>query len=711
MNAITRRQKNGGRQMPPIFLTPFFCLLLTFARAVEVPPGFAVETLATGLNAATAFALAPDGRIFLADQTGPLRIWKDGALLPTPALDLSARLDTWWERGLVGITLDPDFPRTPHIFLLYVKKQPYPHHILARFTLDGDTIDPASEKILLEGDDQTLVARRQPAGHQGGPLRFGPDGKLYVALGEQSAERLSQSLEHLQGKILRLNRDGTIPADNPFFTRTTGKYRAIWAYGLRNPFGLAFQTETRRLFATDVGLTSWEEVNEIIPGANYGWPLAEGMSDDPSFRNPLHAYPPAIGRSIVGAAFCPRSPAAVDANAWPAAWRGKFFFADWAANFVKALDPESPAQVTTFARGLNGPVALEFAADGSLLVLNRGTIWRDGNKWKPASGSLVRLSYTGATNATTSAGVATTPTPAARTLRDENVFSSLAPLVTRDGFVEFSLIQPPWQPGATARRWLSLPMGSSLAINADGEFEYPAGAVVVQHYLVAKTGAPFETHVFRFETAPRSRLASARAFRWNAGGSDATLVEDGTVIPLPGDTAHRWLSPGYEQKLKLDATVIGFLLPLSPRQLDTAQLAAWSARGWLSPRLAPAELAAFPRLVSLDDPAAPLESRVRSYFDVNCALCHRPGGLARGHLDLRHATPNLAARLSAADLFAGDLGLTGARLLTPGDPEKSILYQRILRTDPFRMPAIAVNDDAQPILGTLAEWIRSLARP
>ncbi|HYV30498.1 MAG TPA: PQQ-dependent sugar dehydrogenase, partial [Candidatus Binatia bacterium] len=204
-------------------------------RAAEVPTGFVEETLATGLNAATAIAPAPDGRIFIADQTGPLRVWKDGRVLDRPALDLSGKLDTYWERGLVGVTLARDFPRTPHLFLLYVAKAPFTHHVVSRFTLSGDVADPASEKVLLQGDDQKLLGGSQPGGHQGGPIRFGPDGQLYVALGEQTAGKPSQSLSTLQGKILRLNPDGSIPEENPFFAQTTGKYRAIWALGLRNP--------------------------------------------------------------------------------------------------------------------------------------------------------------------------------------------------------------------------------------------------------------------------------------------------------------------------------------------------------------------------------------------------------------------------------------------------------------------------------------------
>src|SRR5260221_2083938 len=157
------------------------CMPPLRAFAVEVPPGFVAETLATNLNAATAIAPASDGRIFITDQTGKLLVWKGGGLLPTPALTL--HVTDYWERGLIGLTLHPEFPRTPHLFVLYVTDRPFVHHVLSRFTVKGDIVDPASELVLLEGDDQAKLGGTVPAGHQGGPLRFGAGGKLFVSIG------------------------------------------------------------------------------------------------------------------------------------------------------------------------------------------------------------------------------------------------------------------------------------------------------------------------------------------------------------------------------------------------------------------------------------------------------------------------------------------------------------------------------------------------
>ncbi|MEO8350263.1 MAG: PQQ-dependent sugar dehydrogenase [Chthoniobacteraceae bacterium] len=438
------------------------------ARAVDVPEGFTSDVLATELNAATAMAVAADGRVFIAEQTGLLRVWKDGRLLSKPALDLSERLDTYWERGLIGVALHPDFPHTPHLFVVYVAKEPFSHHVVSRFTVVGDQVDASSEHVLIEGDDQSKIGGTVPWGHQGGPLCFGPDGCLYLGLGEQTAGAPAQSLEALSGKILRLRADGRVPADNPFFDQTAGKYRAIWALGIRNPFGLAFQPGTARLFETDVGQTSWEEVNEIVRGGNYGWPEVEGAGGGDRFRDPIYSYPPAIGRSICGAAFVP------DAEQFPSAWRGRFFFVDWAANWLKALDPSRPEDVTTVATGLNGPVAVQPAPDGSLLVLNRATIWRDGKNWKPNTGSLLRL------RAGTSTDIITKKHAWEKTLGATGLFRSLRPIVLREEFGAFEINAEPWLPGMRVRRWISIPSGEALEVSGEGEFEFPKGTIVIQ---------------------------------------------------------------------------------------------------------------------------------------------------------------------------------------------------------------------------------------
>ncbi|HMJ66548.1 MAG TPA: PQQ-dependent sugar dehydrogenase, partial [Candidatus Binatia bacterium] len=627
---------------------------------------------------------APDGRVFIAEQTGTLRVVKDDKLLPAPFLTVT--VDSYWERGLIGVTLDPDFPKTSHIFVLYVAAQPYPHHRLSRFTAEGDRALPGSEVILFEGDDQTKLGGTIPAGHQGGPIRFGPDGKLYVALGEQTAGKPSQSLDSLLGKILRLNPDGSIPEDNPFSNETTGKYRAIWARGLRNPFSLAFRGGTGKLFVNDVGQSSWEEINVIERGGNYGWPVNEGISTNRNFINPVHAYPPVIGRSITGGIFY--NPLVAQ---FPSNYAGKYFFLDYMAHWLRVLDPRDSQKSSLFAKNLNGPVALDLAPDGSLYVLNRAA-WVKDNRFVTNSGSLMRIRYNG-----TAQPIASFP----KRLSQTDLFADVADLKLRPGFVSFELNAPIWLPGVSAQRWLRLPDGNRIHLGSNGDLSLPAGSVVIQHFDA--TGRKLETHVYWCRD---SNCYRAAAYRWNSAGDDAALVEDGEVIAI-GSKRH-WYSPGTEECLRPETTVSGFVLQLNARQINRATLRHWNELGMLEPTLSNSDLASLEQLEPLNNERASPELRVRSWLDANCAVCHQPGGPSRGLFDARFSTPLNSQNLINGELVAGDLGVAGARVIVPGSPEKSILYQRLKRTDFFRMPPVSVNDEPPPVLPILAEWIRSL---
>jgi putative heme-binding domain-containing protein len=348
---------------------------------IMLPQGFTWARVATGITGATAMAVASDGRVFVCEQTGALRVVKGGRLLERPFVTL--RVDSTWERGLIGVALDPGFATNNYVYVTYVVPKPNPHHRVSRFTARGDVAAADSESILIEGDDQTKLGGEVPAGHQGGAIHFGKDGKLYVALGEQTAGAPSQAMDSLLGKLLRINADGSIPEDNPFYGKARGKYRAIWALGLRNPFTFAVQEETGRIFINDVGQAAWEEIDEGFPGANYGWPASEGPTTDRRFRGPVHSYPVA---SIAGGAFCPTA----GSGGFPAHFRGRYFFADFVKGWIKHLDPEHPEKVETFATGLARPVDLQFGPDGSLYVLERDAWVIDGN-FRPGTGLLLQI--------------------------------------------------------------------------------------------------------------------------------------------------------------------------------------------------------------------------------------------------------------------------------------------------------------------------------
>jgi len=333
------------------------------ADAVTVPAGFSVATVASGLSDPTAMEVAPDGRIFVAEQAGRLRVIKNGTLLAAPFVTLS--VDSNGERGLLGVAFHPNFPASPYVYVYYTVPGSPAHNRVSRFTANGDTAVANSEVQILNLDNLSTATN-----HNGGAIHFGPDGKLYVAVGENANSSNSQTLANRLGKVVRINADGSIPTDNPFYGTAAGLNREIWAYGLRNPFTFAFQRGSGRMFINDVGASTWEEVNLGVAGSNYGWPITEGPTSDQRFRSPFHAYrhdgTPG-GCAIAGGAFYNSTTVQ-----FPAEFVGDYFFADLCGGWIRSLDVSTKV-AKSFASGLSNPVDLKVGADGSLYYLDHGT--------------------------------------------------------------------------------------------------------------------------------------------------------------------------------------------------------------------------------------------------------------------------------------------------------------------------------------------------
>ena len=340
-----------------------FAATAVSVRAATLPAGFTEMLVASGLSSPTAMAFSPDGRLFVCLQGGQLRVIKNGALLAAPFMTVTT--DPTGERGLLGITFDPNFSTNNFLYVYYTVTTTPRHNRVSRFTANGDVVVAGSEVPIL--DLENLSATN----HNGGAIHFGPDGKLYVAVGENAVGSNSQTLNNRLGKVLRLNSDGTIPSDNPFFNTAAGVNRSIWVLGLRNPYTFAFQPGTTRMFINDVGQSTWEEINDGIAGSNYGWPTTEGPTTNPSFRSPLFAYgrtPSSTGGcAITGGAFY--NP---PANQFPADYTGKYFFADFCSGWIRLLDPSNNT-ASAFATGIANPVDLKVASDGSLYYLARGS--------------------------------------------------------------------------------------------------------------------------------------------------------------------------------------------------------------------------------------------------------------------------------------------------------------------------------------------------
>jgi glucose/arabinose dehydrogenase len=380
------------------------------AAAATLPTGFAETRIATGLSSPTSMAFAPDGRLFVTQQGGALRVIKNGALLSQPFLTLS--VNSSGERGLLGIAFDPNFTSNGFIYVYYTTSASPVHNRLSRFTASAanpDVVAAGSEVQLLN-----LPNLSSATNHNGGAIHFGTDGKLYIAVGENANGANSQSLSTTLGKILRINADGSIPSDNPFLSQTSGINRAIWAMGLRNPYTFGIDRTNGRIHINDVGQSAWEEVNLGVAGSNYGWPQVEGNNPPnvSGIRYPIYTYShDGSTCAIAGGAFYrPTS------STFPAGYAGAYFFGDYCAGFIRLLNAPNYTGATNFASGIGALVDIQVASDGALYYLAR-----DG-------GEVFRVQYTANTAPSISTQPSSTTVSAGQTARFTVTASGTAPL-------------------------------------------------------------------------------------------------------------------------------------------------------------------------------------------------------------------------------------------------------------------------------------------
>jgi len=359
---------------------------------VPLQGNFVESTFITDLNIPTSMAFAPDGRLFVAEKgdnvnniPGKVRVIKDGKLLSAPFLTVSVNSSR--ERGLIGIAFDPDFESNRFVYIHYTRQvnTDTVRGRISRFTAsrtNPDVAQSGSEFILLDNIPSPVGGR-----HQGGAIHFGNDGKLYIGSGDggfgAANYENAQSLTSLKGKILRINKDGTIPADNPFVGQA-GKRGEIWAYGFRNPFSFAVDPEDGRIYANDVGQDTWEEVNNIEKGRTYGWAPCEGPFEigvemvpgacsNVFFAYPIHSYQHVQPFAITGAAF-------YRGNQFPKEYLGSYFFGDYVGNFIKRLDESNV--VSDFQNGTVSPVDIQIGPDGALYYLSFSFIDFEGKVYK-----------------------------------------------------------------------------------------------------------------------------------------------------------------------------------------------------------------------------------------------------------------------------------------------------------------------------------------
>lgn len=386
------------------------------ARTPILEAGFADNYLAD-FDEGTDFAILPDQRILVTTQAGRVYLIQNGQMQAQPTLDIAARVCDNWERGLLGIEADPNFDQNRYVYLYYTHRAQVPKNEcetslkpvnrLSRFVFSAaNALDLNSETVLIDHIPAMMGS------HNGGAVRFGGDGYLYVGVGDSgTGGQLAQNLGELSGKILRIAPDGAIPPNNPFANQPnarrcgnpngapsgTGPCQEVFAAGLRNPWRLSFKPNTSQFFINDVGQGTWEEVNDGVANANYGWPLREGgcKKDSrtdcdlaPTFTIPIHAYDHRNGCSaITGGAFVPQT-------AWVAPYSGNYLFADLVCGRIYTLLPTANGDYAAnlFGYDLGSVIAMRFnPADDALYYLTY-------NYYQGTQGELRRIHYVGNTN-------------------------------------------------------------------------------------------------------------------------------------------------------------------------------------------------------------------------------------------------------------------------------------------------------------------------
>lgn len=339
----------------------------------NVPSGFSITTFAEGVNVPTKMVEAPDGRIFVSEKAGCIRIIENGILLDDPFYCVETEIPG--ERGITGFDLHPDFEENGFVYIYYTLPDQN-RNTLIRVQSAGNSA--------LEGSEETIFSFDQmwAAWHNGGGMAFDDEGFLFIGVGDGTGGIHASQMNTTLGKILRIDGNGDIPEDNPFYDSTIEDQKAIWALGIRNPYTMDIQKSTGKIFFNDVGTDEWEEINEVIEGGHYGWnsiegPIEPGDQIPEGYQDPIFAYDHSQGCAIVGSSFYEP-----DIATFPIEYHGKFFFMDLCEGEVYFLDPDT-YESQMFIEGLQSPNCIITLDDGSMLV---SEIWNN---------RIFRIQYTG----------------------------------------------------------------------------------------------------------------------------------------------------------------------------------------------------------------------------------------------------------------------------------------------------------------------------
>ncbi len=634
-----------------------------------------------------------------------------------------------------GLACHPQYAKNGLIYVVCLNDAMPPHPEgtqLVRYHVPTGKVaaDPASRQLLMTWPS---------GGHNGGCLRFGPDGDLYIATGDASgiADELQtgQDLTDLPGSILRLDVDHPdagknygIPKDNPFVGKANIRPE-IYAYGLRQVWKFGFDPQGT-LWAGEIGQDLWEAIHIIVPGGNYGWSVQESAHPFRPERKlgPTPILPPIVEhhhidfRSITGGF--------VYGGSRLPELKGMYIYGDYDTGKIWGLRYDYATKKVTEHREL---------ADGNLRIVEWG---------QDSHGEMFLVDHIGGQlHQLVKAPVSKVTSDFPRKLSDTGLFTSTKDLIPSPGLVPYSVNSQLWSDGAQKDRWLAIPGDAKIefeTITYPGAipgprpgFRFPDGTVAVKNFSIElEPGNPkslkrLETRVLVFEQLAGNQEMGDQHWQgytyiWNDEQTDATLADkNGQDAKLnikdakaPGGQREQvWHFPSRAQCIMCHTMPAKFVLGLNTIQLNkdhdygngkvANQLAAWSHLGLFTEPLKtpPKEL---PKLVDYRDQKASLNDRARSYLQSNCTHCHMRWGGGNAEFQLLY---DLALdKTGTVDVKPahGAFGLKNPALLSPGHPEQSLISRRMTLPGLGRMPHIGSNVIDQEGAKLIEEWIASL---
>jgi len=594
---------------------------------------------------------------------------------------------------LYGMTFHPKFTENRYCYVSYVLKDRLPGcSRVSRFKMaagDPPRLDVASEEVLLTWQGQ---------GHNGAHLQFGPDGYLYVSTGDggdsfpPDGRNTGQNLMDLEASILRIDVDRaaegrlySIPADNPFVNVAAARGE-VWAYGMRNPWKMCFDPTDGSLWVGDVGWELWEMIYRIERGGNYGWSIVEASQpvQEERERGPTPILPPTVAhnhvesRSITGGYFSQASRLRE--------LRGAYIYGDYVTGKIWGLKHaggkitwreelvDTPLQMATFG--------LDHAGDVLIVDHPSGAIYRLApNPRRGANDTFPRkLSQTG-------------------------LFASAAKHLPAAGVLPYKVNAEPWADGTTAERLVALPGESKLGVYKKtdnqigyiaGEWQFPDGGVLAK--TVSLAGRRLETQILHFDVD----AWKAYNYIWNDEQTDAALAGDVPSESNYGAEGSKWRHASRTECILCHTTrvgtVHGFRLPMLGSEADRLDHLGLLADSLPRKR---------DNIPDPHDASQTLEARARAYLHVNCGHCHSRGGGGSSFFDVRWEIPTDKARLFLRPT-QGAFGISGAEIVAPGDPYRSVVYYRMCKLGSGHMPQFGSQLIDQKGTRLIHEWIASL---